>query len=67
MNITTEDLERCGCSVYPSLTYGSPLLFAYDLDGRLFAHSNNDGSSWNERISDSPFRFRVKAKSQEGN
>jgi hypothetical protein len=67
MNITTEFLESIGCFIYPSIAYGSPLLFAYDLDSRLVAHSTNDGSSWNERISDKPFRFRVRAISQRGN
>jgi hypothetical protein len=65
MNITTEWLESVGCEIWPSIQYGTPLLFAYDLDSRLVAHSRNDGSSWDERISDSPFRFRVKAISQE--
>jgi hypothetical protein len=65
--ISTEWLESVGCGIYPSIQYGAPLLFAYDLDSRLFAHSTNDGSSWNERISDKPFRFRVKAISQRGN
>jgi hypothetical protein len=59
-NITTDMLERAGCQILPSLTYGISILFAYDVSGRLFASSVNNGSSWNLRKSSTPFRFKVK-------